>query len=93
MRAALLFRKRDRPRRTPDRRERGEVCSGRASVSRSANELFADAAVGVENDECQRSVVEDVPTDRASTLLVIKDQLSNLRGKSLPLPVSFLDAC
>jgi hypothetical protein len=38
------------------------------------------AAVGVGDDECPRSVVEDVPADRASTLLVIKDQLSNLRG-------------
>jgi hypothetical protein len=33
------------------------------------------AAVGVESTN-EKSVVEDVPTDRASTLLVIKDQLS-----------------
>jgi hypothetical protein len=62
-----------------------------------ATEGLADAAVsaavGMGDDECQRSVVEDVPADRASTLLVIKDQLSNLRGNSFSLPVSFPDAC
>jgi hypothetical protein len=46
------------------------------------------AAVGV-GDQCQRSVDEDGPAERASTLRVIKDQLSNLRGNSFSLPVSF----
>jgi hypothetical protein len=41
----------------------------------------------------ERSVVEDVPADHASTLLVIKDQLSNLCGNSFSLPVSFPDVC
>ena len=46
-------------------------------MHRTANGLRTprrSAAVEVGDDECQRSVVEDVPADRASTLLVIKDQ-------------------
>jgi hypothetical protein len=51
------------------------------------------AAVGAGDDECQRSVVEGVPADGASALLVIKDQLSNLHRNSFSLPVSFPDTC
>jgi hypothetical protein len=38
------------------------------------------AAVGVGDDECQRSVVEDVPADRASTPLVRKDHSRTSAG-------------
>jgi hypothetical protein len=49
-----------------------------------ANEGLADAAVsaavGMGDDECQRSVVEDVPADRASTPLVRKDHSRTSAG-------------
>jgi hypothetical protein len=55
-----------------------------ACAEPSANQWLADAAcsaaVGVGEDEIQRSVVEDVPADRPSTVLIIKHQLSNLHG-------------
>jgi hypothetical protein len=38
------------------------------------------------------SVAERVPADPASTLLVIEDQFSNLRGESFSLRLSFPDA-
>src|SRR5687767_10336246 len=67
------------------------------ATKRPERERLTDAAVVCcgrsGRRRCQRAVVEDVPADRASTLLVIKDQLSNLRGNSFSLPVSFPNAC
>lgn len=87
----------------PSHRAEAAPCRSRTTATRLSSERRSrgndlqtprlSAAVGVGDDECQRSVVEDVPADRASTLLVIEDQLSNLRGNSFSLPVSFPDAC
>jgi hypothetical protein len=71
-------------------REQLDGAVGAGPVSTSDHD---DAHWEAHRSRIEQSVVEDVPADRASTLLVIEDQLSNLRGDSFSLPVPFPDAC
>ncbi len=79
---------------TPERRScrlhRGLRHSGRRDPAR--REYVRREARTRRGSGLQGSVVEDVPADRASMPLVIKDQLSNHGGNSFSLPVSFPDA-